>query len=1294
MGGNSQTPVAAEGSNRWAVARCVLLCYTLPLFVRGAELLQGGGGGGASDDDDVVAPLAGLALWALCVAALCYRSLRPAARVHRATTARRRPRHPPRRTPRPDIKPHSKGGVRFRLQGGSVREGAAQQCTATWWDEARDALVLRENGSGHSVLTIPWRTVTRGCLDIGDDIESKEPATVLLQCQPVLRDEMAKVAVPMLVKLYLTDYSDIECLRSCLITLGLSKTRRLWWWLGHDWCMSVAYHRCIAPTSLSYLAYCFGESLGFCTKLAAGSKMLKLTGVVELVLDLLLVTLQASLNTPLWLCVLPAVLMLLWRYPVRSVFVLCGAALACGAVYLLLYMGSLRASVVKAYPAFGSLESAVLLSGPASVLLFKTMPSALRSALEVFSFDLCHPKRPLVVRKFSVFVRACRYHHISLPRYIYACFRDREVMALLSAARKPATDCSVYRDELYDHMSSMHAQDADGEYQKCDCRYKADVLISYLEAYKFHVWGDVLSSASFHRCHYVLDRILRRWASRSNVEAAILIAARRGYTDVLTTLHTHLVAHHTCLLPVRGGDGSTILHTAAIHGHEGTVTSVLAKAKLFGVKVTDCTESGLTALHCASLSGKDALALWLLSQVRDCGQAWETTHDGRTVLHCAAAGGAVKTIAKIVAQGHRCSPDHASDATPTLLPLTKDGRTPLHCAAEKGKYEAVKLLLESLPKNERTAQLEAKTSRGWTVLHCACGAAPHVCCAKTVELLLEAGADPQTTTTESGQQQSDTALELAIDCGNSKLVSCLVGKTPEPCRPSSDGRTVLHRVKTRDCLANLTFLYLGFITEEATLRLLYSSLTKDGRSVLHCAAEKGLWDVYSAFKQALSEQGAAVPETTKEGLTHLHCAAQRGHLSMVSKLMEQCKADADYQAASTRGDTPLHLAVREGHEHVVSKLVGTAAGRTAVAAVNSDGDTPLHLAAKCSSIDATKDLLRAGADVSVRNGGGYTPLHLTSSQALARLLIEKGADVHALGQGRMPLNLSAERGDTAVVKLLLREMKKAKSLGCDARVIHPPLHDAAEGGHTEVVATLCEWDRSVVRQRSREGTTALHVAAENGWYKTVEVLCAADANATAACTVDVLEEVRDEAPIVSSLDGNRQTPLHRAAKAGHLKTVKVLLAQKTLTRAAEGPDVEGRTPLHYAAIAGHAEIAKIVQPHDTALYNATDQDGRTPLHYAVVSGSLETVDAILLTRGAEACGAQDVHARTPLHYAALEGHLPIVATLSVAGGAGVRGLKDIFGTTPVDLALRSGHSNVVRHLEEHEAHAVSPAAGC
>eukprot|EP00754_Rhynchopus_humris_P010865 Rhum_TRINITY_DN14179_c9_g2::Rhum_TRINITY_DN14179_c9_g2_i1::g.72317::m.72317 len=558
MGGTSQTPVAAEGSHLWAVACCVGLCYTLPLFVGAAELLQGGG----SDDDDVLTPLTALALWALCVATLCCRSLRRAAACARGAALRRRARRHEspssrRPTPRPDIKPRSKGGVRFRLQGGSVREGAAQLCTATWWDEAKRALILQENGSGRVVLTIPWKTVTRGCLDIGDDIESKEPATVLLQCRPVPRDRSAVEAVPKLVKLYLTDYSDIECLRACLVSTEVSKEQRLWWWLGHDWCLSIAYHHYVSPTSLSNLAYCFGEALGFCTKLAAGSKMLKLTGVVELALDLLLVALQASLNTPLWICALPAVLMLLWRYPVRSVFVLCGAALACGAVYLLLYMGSLRASVVEAYPAFGSVESAVLLSGPASVLLFKTIPSSLRSALKVFSFDLCHPKRPPVVRKLSVVVRACRYHQRDLPRYIYGCCCDKEVMALL-AARKPEADCTVYRDELYELMSNTHCNKkakacaVECEYQKCGCKFKADVLISYLEACKFHGWGDVLSSACFHRCHYVLKMVLRRWASQWDVEAAILIAARRGYTDVLTTLHKHLVAHHTCLLPVRG----------------------------------------------------------------------------------------------------------------------------------------------------------------------------------------------------------------------------------------------------------------------------------------------------------------------------------------------------------------------------------------------------------------------------------------------------------------------------------------------------------------------------------------------------------------------------------------------------------------------------------------------------------------------------------------------------------------------------------------------------------------------
>ena len=43
---------------------------------------------------------------------------------------------------------------------------------------------------------------------------------------------------------------------------------------------------------------------------------------------------------------------------------------------------------------------------------------------------------------------------------------------------------------------------------------------------------------------------------------------------------------------------------------------------------------------------------------------------------------------------------------------------------------------------------------------------------------------------------------------------------------------------------------------------------------------------------------------------------------------------------------------------------------------NSDGETPLHQALQRGQIDVACTLIEHGADVTAQNNGGWTPLHL------------------------------------------------------------------------------------------------------------------------------------------------------------------------------------------------------------------------------------------------------------------------------------------------------------------------------
>jgi len=283
------------------------------------------------------------------------------------------------------------------------------------------------------------------------------------------------------------------------------------------------------------------------------------------------------------------------------------------------------------------------------------------------------------------------------------------------------------------------------------------------------------------------------------------------------------------------------------------------------------------------------------------------------------------------------------------------------------------------------------------------------------------------------------------------------------------------------------------------------SKVKESGPSIHDAANKGNIEI---IKELLAV-GVNVNTKGIGGMTPLHRAAREGHKEVVEFLIAN---NADINAKDKMGRVPLHRAAREGHQAVTEILITKGADVNVKSTSGSfKGETPLDeaikrkrtalvsflqknggkygsvtVAAKVGDIEALRDFLSAGADLSVfgplsvaaagghkecvelliangasataKNRYGSTPLHSASTKEIAELLISNGADINAkINDGSSPLIAAAMMGHKEVAELLIARgaevnLKSETVTGEDKTA----LDWATDRSHMEIVGLLSE----------------------------------------------------------------------------------------------------------------------------------------------------------------------------------------------------------------------------------------------
>ncbi|KAI5622572.1 tankyrase-1 isoform X3 [Silurus asotus] len=398
-------------------------------------------------------------------------------------------------------------------------------------------------------------------------------------------------------------------------------------------------------------------------------------------------------------------------------------------------------------------------------------------------------------------------------------------------------------------------------------------------------------------------------------------------------------------------DFMTPLHVAAERAHND-ILEVLQK---HGAKMNAVDTLGQTALHRAALAGHLQTCRLLLSYGAD---PAIVSLQGFTAAQMGNEG-----VQQILNEN---VPVRNSDVDYRLLEAAKAGdldtvkqlcsaqnvncrdlegrhSTPLHFAAGYNRVAVVEYLLH------HGADVHAKDKGGLVPLHNACSYGHY----EVAELLVRHGASVNV-----ADLWKFTPLHEAAAKGKYEICKLLLKHGADPTKKNRDGNTPLDMVKEGDT------------DIQDLLR---------GDAALLDAAKKGC---LARVQKLCSPENINCRDTQGRNSTPLHLAAGYNNLEVAEYLLEH---GADVNAQDKGGLIPLHNAASYGHVDIAALLIKY---NTCVNATDKWAFTPLHEAAQKGRTQLCALLLAHGADPTMKNQEGQTPLDLATADDIRALLID------------------------------------------------------------------------------------------------------------------------------------------------------------------------------------------------------------------------------------------------------------------------------------------------------------------
>ena len=508
-----------------------------------------------------------------------------------------------------------------------------------------------------------------------------------------------------------------------------------------------------------------------------------------------------------------------------------------------------------------------------------------------------------------------------------------------------------------------------------------------------------------------------------------------------------------------------------------------------------------------------------------------------------------------------------------------------------------------------------------------------------VEKLLEYGANPNET-----NRAGDALLTVAIRMGDVDIVRLLLEfgakdwsdtagvalhkairlgqKGAEKVLLSGERRTKINaknkirKTALHEAVGQLNkdivrlLLDMGAETEGATPFGATSLVT-----AFQCRKDPSCWTDQIEIMQLLLDRDARTPQEGDVGASMLADATEAGWHQVVVLLLGY-GADPNIKDAS--GRTPLCVAAEKERIEILQSLVEN--DRVQIDKKDDAGNTPLHVGS--GSAEVTTLLLAKGADITVRNSDGNTPLHqacCNGNEDVVRLLREGGANPDCLnffGMSALDLAIQYKHGSIAVDLIF-------SGVSFDGNTV--------DGNTIRSVADLDDYCKTVLeeillRQTGERGIedwtdlTPLHFLAQSG----------------NACALRIARHLLEKGAVFDERDYKGRTPLYFAIYGGNWSFADFLLDNNASAMTQDGigqsylhilGDSRWPTFKHHDGEKGVLHLAGRLLERGGDI-EAKDRRGNTPLHTSLLH-DLEYAK-FLLEKGAN-INAQNANLANPLH---------------------------------------------------------------